>query len=71
MIVSDNGPGVAIQDRQAIFESGFTRKPAGRGLGLYISRQVLDREGYEITLDVTTLDSGAVFRIEPEAETER
>jgi signal transduction histidine kinase len=40
LIVSDTGPGIARRDRQAIFERGFTRKPGGTGLGLFISREV-------------------------------
>ena len=50
MIVMDNGPGVPSRDREAIFELGFTRKPGGRGLGLYISRDVLSRIGYDLTI---------------------
>ena len=50
MIVADNGPGVHLRDREAIFELGFTRKPGGRGLGLYISRDVLARVGYDLTV---------------------
>ena len=37
--VSDSGPGVNPVDRETIFEFGFTRKPGGRGMGLYISRE--------------------------------
>ena len=65
MIVSDNGPGVSPRDRTAIFEMGFTRKPRGRGLGLYISRDVLNRVGYDLVLDDPVEGQGALFRIEP------
>ena len=64
-IVSDNGPGVPERDREAIFELGFTRKPGGRGMGLHISREVLKKIGYELTLDDTYSSRGATFRIEP------
>ena len=67
MLVSDNGPGVPARDREAIFELGFTRKPGGRGLGLHISREVLDRVGYSLQLDPPGPDSGATFRITPKA----
>jgi len=65
-IVSDNGPGIPQRDREAIFEQGFTRKPGGRGMGLYISREVLRKIGYTIALDNTASKRGASFRIEPE-----
>ena len=68
MIVADNGPGVPPEDREAIFEIGFTRKPGGRGLGLYISSDVLDRAGYELTVGEPPEGEGAVFRIKPKLE---
>jgi signal transduction histidine kinase len=68
MIVADNGPGVPARDRAAIFELGFTRKPGGRGLGLHISREVLDKVGYSLQLDPPGPDHGAAFRIEPKAK---
>ena len=68
IIVADNGPGVQLRDREAIFELGFTRKPGGRGLGLYISRDVLDRAGYELTVGKPPNGEGAVFRLQPKTE---
>ena len=68
MLVLDNGPGVLPQDRDAIFEMGFTRKPGGRGLGLYISRDVLSRVGFDLTIDELLDRQGAVFRIQPKKE---
>jgi len=69
LVVRDTGPGVAIRDREAIFEMGFTRKPGGRGLGLYISREVLKREGYLLELATPVEGAGAEFRIIPAAST--
>ena len=68
MIVADNGPGVPARDREAIFEMGFTRKPGGRGLGLYISRDVLKRTGYDLTVDDPIDGQGILFRIQPKVE---
>ena len=68
MLVADNGPGVPPEDREAIFELGFTRKPGGRGLGLYISRDVLDRAGYELTVDEPANGEGALFGMRPKAD---
>lgn len=63
--VSDNGPGVAIRDREAIFERGFTRKPGGRGMGLKISRDVLAKEDYTLSLVDSAPGEGATFKIKP------
>lgn len=62
LIVKDNGPGVSKRDWERIFEMGFTRKPGGRGMGLYISREVLERAGYRLTIE-RNLAGGTQFRI--------
>jgi hypothetical protein len=64
-LIIDTGPGVSRRDREIIFELGFTRKPGGRGLGLHISREVLAKAGYRLTLDDSKPGEGAIFRIEP------
>ena len=49
MLFSDNGPGIDIEDEPYIFEAFFSGKgQKGRGLGLYIARQLLERYGYAI-----------------------
>lgn len=42
---SDDGPGVAEEDVERIFDAEFSRKPNGMGLGLFIARQVIDPYG--------------------------
>jgi len=64
-LVRDNGPGVRPRDRQNIFELSFSRRPGGRGMGLYISKQVLAKIDYDLILDVDDNYQGAVFRISP------
>jgi len=49
-IVSDSGPGISPRDRTQIFEAFFTRRPSGRGLGLYIARTNLEAAGFRIEL---------------------
>lgn len=61
--ISNSGPSIDVRDRQRIFELGFTRKPLGRGMGLYISRQVLNKIGYEIIVDDAKLGLGVTFKI--------
>ena len=68
LVVSDSGPGVEPHDRDRIFEFGFSRKPGGRGMGLYIARETLRRVGYEIHVVRRTGDAGTRFAIEPTSE---
>jgi len=49
MTFADNGPGFRAEDRHYAFEPFFSGKgEEGRGLGLYIARQLLERQGFEI-----------------------
>lgn len=68
LIFSDNGPGIKNDDVNYIFEAFYSGKgEEGRGLGLYIARQLLDRYDYSIDLAEFSRDkvlSGANFVIE-------
>ena len=50
IIFSDNGPGIAPEDAENVFQAFFTRKPPGegKGLGLYISREIAEYHGWEL-----------------------
>ena len=51
LIFADNGPGIAGGDEAYIFEPFFSGKGEdGRGLGLYIARQLLERHDFTIEL---------------------
>ncbi len=63
LLIRDNGPGVSSRDRSNVFEMNFSRKPGGRGMGLHISRETLQKVGMRLTLDPVPPSSGAVFRI--------
>jgi len=58
--VSDDGPGVAPEDKARIFEPYFTTKPNGMGLGLHISRLVIEPYGRLLLRDTGDL-AGACF----------
>ena len=65
LMVSDSGPGIGVRDREAVFEFGFTRKPGGRGMGLYIGREGLRRVGFDLLLIDGDKGKGATFGIVP------
>lgn len=66
-MVGDNGQGIPTRDALAVFEYGFTRKPGGRGLGLYISREALKKVGYSLELHHSDVQQGARFLIGPKS----
>ncbi len=47
--VSDNGTGIAEKDGDTIFESFFTTKTNGLGMGLSISRSIIEAHGGQLT----------------------
>jgi two-component system sensor kinase FixL len=59
--VSDQGPGVSSDIAAQIFEPYVTSKPSGLGMGLMISRTILEAHGGSIKL-VRSRGPGAVFR---------
>ena len=60
-LILDTGPGVRTRDRDVIFERGFSRRRGGRGLGLSLARELLERAGWP--LELLSPDPGATFRI--------
>jgi signal transduction histidine kinase len=50
LIFADNGPGIPKSNEDVVFMEFFSTKVEGRGLGLYIIKELLDRIGAEITL---------------------
>jgi two-component system sensor histidine kinase HydH len=60
--VVDNGPGVAMADRERIFEPFVTGRPDGSGLGLAVAREVATAHRGRVYVEDT--DRGACFVIE-------
>ncbi|NIN73406.1 MAG: hypothetical protein GTO46_16075 [Gemmatimonadetes bacterium] len=62
--ISDSGPGIAPGDLERIFDVGFTTKQtkSGMGLGLGISKGIVERQGGRIEVE-STLGEGATFRV--------
>ncbi|MCL4201245.1 MAG: HAMP domain-containing histidine kinase [Pirellulaceae bacterium] len=50
--VADTGPGIAPENRERVFRPFFTLKPAGhgKGLGLYIAREIAEYHGGTLSL---------------------
>ena len=62
-LISNGGPGIEDRIAERIFEFGETTKPGGRGIGLYLSRESLRREGFDLTLGATGKNVHPQFRI--------
>ena len=62
-LISNNGPAIHRRDHEVIFEQGFTRKPGGRGLGLFISRKALQKEGMDIEVVPNDHKHGVTIKI--------
>jgi signal transduction histidine kinase len=62
-LVSNSGPPIDPRLAERIFEFGETSKPGGRGMGLYLSREALRKEGFDLILERSGPNSSPVFRI--------
>ena len=62
-VVSDNGPGIAPDDRERIFDPFFTTKPPGEGTGLGLANAVRLAEelGGALWLESAEVGEGAAF----------
>ncbi|ADH87162.1 sensor histidine kinase [Desulfurivibrio alkaliphilus] len=65
--VADNGPGIAEADKEKIFTAFYTAKPEGTGLGLLISRKIVESLGGTITAGDRP-GGGALFTLRLPAE---
>jgi PAS domain S-box-containing protein len=69
LVVSDSGPGIPFAEQRHVFERFYrsgpalTRAPGGTGLGLYISRELVNRMGGRLTLR-SQPGAGASFLVE-------
>ena len=59
--ISDNGPGIPAEVQEKIFRPNFTTKSNGNGLGLAISKRIVEGSGGRIEFE--TSDKGTTFYI--------
>jgi two-component system response regulator PilR (NtrC family) len=60
--VADRGPGIKPDKVEQIFEPFYTGQPGGTGLGLYISRELAERNGATLRYQPRS-GGGSAFRI--------
>ena len=61
--VTNTGPGIPLAIKDWIFGFANTEKEGGRGMGLYISKETLKKEGADIVLENPGEDEEPTFRI--------
>ena len=60
--VADRGPGIEPSKVEEVFEPFYTGQPGGTGLGLYISRELAERNGANLRYQARP-GGGSAFRI--------
>lgn len=62
IFITDNGCGISSENLQKVFEEGYTSKPTGSGLGLYISKEAM-KEQYGDLFLVNSDSNGTTFAV--------
>ena len=68
--ISDRGPGVSVQDQSQLFQPFFTTKPQGVGLGLAISREIVEAHGGTINFESRPEGTTVTVSLPVESESE-
>ncbi len=72
--VADSGPGVhcALIRSNKIYEFGYSQRPGGLGLGLFMAKQLVEAMGGDIQVVRSLMGVGSVFRVRlPEQSTDK
>ncbi|MEW5830924.1 MAG: ATP-binding protein [Chloroflexota bacterium] len=62
--IEDNGPGIHANLWEKIFEAGYTTRADGSGIGLYLSKKLIEELGGKIYVSDSFILSGTTFVIE-------
>ena len=60
--VADDGPGIPLEERERVFQSGYSTAEGGTGLGLAIVREVARAHGWTVTV-TGSADGGARLEV--------
>jgi signal transduction histidine kinase len=60
--VEDDGPGIPAEDRERVFERGFSTNHDGTGFGLAIVRRIVDAHGWRVRVSESAA-GGARFEV--------
>ncbi|NHX36473.1 MULTISPECIES: PAS domain S-box protein [Halolamina] len=61
--VEDDGPGVPVDEREAVFEVGYSSATDGTGFGLTIIKRIVEAHGWELSV-TDGVEGGARFEID-------
>ncbi len=64
ILIKDNGPGIHTSLKEKIFDAGFSTREDGSGIGLYISRNLINDMGGKIYVEESFMLSGTTFVLE-------
>src|SRR5262249_16849241 len=59
--VRDSGLGLTAEDSERLFQTFFTTKPDGMGMGLSVCRSIIEAHGGRIWAKTNGAEPGAVF----------
>ncbi len=62
--VRDTGPGIHLQHQERIFDLGFSTRPGGTGIGLFVTKNMLESLGGQIRIEESIVLVGTSFLIE-------
>ena len=60
--IADDGPGIPAEDREQVFEMGYSTDTAGTGFGLSIVKEVADAHGWDLVL-TESAEGGVCYEI--------